>query len=344
MPPTVTTHPPGRERRAPLEDHEARTAVRLLVARVLDSIDRGDAVGLSECFGVGGSWCDPSGTTWSGTALGDHLARWRAVVPWSAHWFANEGVFVDRGTATGHFLWFAASLEPGGEPVWSGGDLDVVAAAGSSGWRLTTLAMTDRYRTSWSQGWLDEPERPLPTMPPVADAPAATVAPPHGTTDVPLPLAPSAATEDERTDALAAEVDVRNLVATVVGAIEVGDVDRALAGLAPGATMRDADDQVVEGDELRRRLDAEAERGAGLLRALTSTWCRVDAPGRARVGWRDLSTAVVDGRATWIGASWTAEATSDGGPWMLRSLVRRDLLSSPYLPPWSAGPVEGEGR
>ncbi len=331
-----------------LPAHEARAAARRLITGLFDAGDAGDAAGGAAHFTSDGVWTDPSGERSVGAEdLVAHFAQWRAWEPFSVHWVANEQVLVDGAdVATGTWLWSAASnVDGGATAAWSGGDLSVRFDATEAGWRIGSLVMSDRYRTPYRVGWLDE----LLVQPALGSRPSAVADEVVGMAVLGLPTVALArhrlGDEAARVAVLRAESELRWLLGEYADAVELG-VDRATLAGSFTADARYASDVVV--DEvcgLDAVLDAhavEAERASAWIRALMSVQIDV-APdaGSAECRWRDIWTAEVGGEARWLAHAYAATAVATPDGWRLGELRRVALLDCSYEEGWSPGTAPG---
>jgi len=338
----------GEQRTEDLAAHEARAAVRRLVTGWFDAWDAGDLGAAAAAFVADGTFVDPAGRTSRGGDVAAGLAAWRAWEPVSLTWVSNEQVEVAPGalTAAGTWLWLSASMMRGGTTAaWSGGDLRVEARSTPAGWRLSVLAFDDRYRTPYGAGWLAEPHAaagpPGPAAVPRAPGAVAGAIATEGLDAPPLPR-PAPDTADRRADALAAEADVRAVVAGYLHGAEVGADVAALAGwwLADGTYHPDDATPVRGHAAIAAALAAERAAVSSWICPVTSEWIEVDGE-RAHVRCRDLWTAEREGEARWLAHAYRIALRREGGTWRFEDVRRIRVLDCTYRDGWDRAHGQG---
>ncbi|MCU1453684.1 MAG: SnoaL-like domain [Acidimicrobiales bacterium] len=330
----------GAERAESLEVHEARSAVRRLAAGVFDAWDGGDGAALAAAGTANARWSGPADAP--AEALVDGYACVRRDEPWSRHWIGNETVRIDGDTARGTWLWHAASLIHGGATsAWSGGDLTLDAMATPAGWRITELALSDRYRTPVDVGWLEQlhaSPAPFPSTGAVsAEVPVSSAE--LGLAPPPPPPAATSGTDEERLDALGAEVEIRSLMGEHIDGTEhAAPAAELVERWTPDGSYRVEDaaarDAAIGRHEIAALLDDQAAAEPSWIRTLTNEWILV-AGARATARWRDLATVEVDGTARWRAHQYLVELVREDGRWRFDRVVRRRLLDAAYGTPWN---------
>ena len=327
----------GAQRRERLDVHEGRNALSCLLANIFDAWDDDDADHFASQFTSHAQFVDRKGARHDGVdSIHQAFVRWKATESMSVHWFSNEDARQPDDHLRGTGLWLSASTEIGtGLAYWSGGDTIGVARQRAGRWLLSSLFLTDRFRTSYEAGWLVEPHAPWAEAVPIGRTSVFTV----GTTRDARPVYPP---DEARVELLIAESEVRTLINAMSSAVEAGGPARELAVFfeddvrfatsGPGVM-----ECHVEGVQSVASLLADEQR-------VTATWIRpvmsvataahLDRP-EVTCRWRDLWTAEVGGQARWLAHRYRATAMRHGNVWRLTEITRVRTLDCAYRKGWT---------
>jgi hypothetical protein len=312
-----------------LAPHVARTAVRALVADLVDAWDANDGDAWMACLAEGATWTDGEATPISSAR--ERFDRRSVDEPWRLHWLTNEQLDSDGGDRVSG-TWLVFAWRRGREVVdYLGADLTVGACRTANGWRIERLHLAPRFAAPWPVGWLGDTVV-------LAQHPGASSDPGAGPAFVgPLHRVPSA---DPTETAVAAESGVRRSVAALFDSLDSGADGAGLANYwtteGTVATYEPAGmgEEAVGRAAVAALLDREAALTTAHMRIVTNLAVQVGDDGRVACRWRDLQVAVRHcDQAWWLGHHYEATLTEDSsGTWRFETVGRYSLLASLYGP------------
>ncbi len=335
----------GVHEKGTLIDHEGRAAARRLLGQSFDAWDDRDAVGFAEQFAVDAVFEDRRGLRVSGReAILRARLDWTSLESFSLHWFSNIDTQVTPDGLRSTGLWSSAATDRDGRAFWSGGDLTASVVLTSEGWRLSSLRLADRYRTSYSAGWLLDPASPWPVGEQAEDT-SRTMRTPTDARPAPSGARPASSDplrDRVRAELLVAEHAVENLSSEMTSTVATGAAAEAVAQYFHGdavLSLRHVDrgdvESIVGSRAIADRLVDEALRVPTLNRLVLSvTACAKPDGSSVTCDWRDLWTATVEGKAHWMAHRYRATAVRHQGAWRFGVVSRARGLDCAYRDGW----------
>lgn len=147
---------------ARLDALETESAVRRLMAILLEAGDANDADRVAGLFTADGVW---EGVGAMAAALGTHIGaaaigqRYRAGVhpmSFAMHFLTNETITVDGDSANGTWRFLQAATVQG-QALWIGGQFRTRFTWVAGEWKIAHLQVDARFATPYEQGWARQP-------------------------------------------------------------------------------------------------------------------------------------------------------------------------------------------